>query len=88
MQQDEEKALFESLGDAVPDIEAAVSDERFDDAMARLAKLRGGVDSFFDAVTVNFDEADLRINRLRLLSKIRRALDQVADFSKIEGGEK
>ena len=88
LQQDEEKALFESLGDAVPDIEAAVSDERFDDAMARLAKLRGGVDSFFDAVTVNCDEADLRINRLRLLSKIRRALDQVADFSKIEGGEK
>jgi len=88
LQQDEEKALFESLGDAMPDIEAAVSDERFDDAMARLAKLRGGVDSFFDAVTVNCDEADLRINRLRLLSKIRRALDQVADFSKIEGGEK
>jgi glycyl-tRNA synthetase beta chain len=88
LQQDEEKALFESLGKATPDIDAAITDERFDDAMARLAQLRDGVDSFFDAVTVNCDDPDLRVNRLRLLSKIRRALDQVADFSKIEGGEK
>jgi len=88
LQQDEEKALFESLGKATPDIDAAITDERFDDAMARLAQLREGVDFFFDAVTVNCDDPDLRVNRLRLLSKIRRALDQVADFSKIEGGEK
>jgi glycyl-tRNA synthetase beta chain len=46
------------------------------------------VDSFFDVVTVNCKEVELRNNRLRLLSKIRSALDRVADFSKIEGGER
>ena len=88
LQQDEEKALAKDLTAALPDIEAAIAGERFDDAMVRLAGLRGAVDAFFDKVTVNCDEADLRVNRLRLLSKIRRGLDRVADFSKIEGGDK
>ena len=54
-------------------------------AMAALASLRAPVDGFFDRVTVNADEAELRENRLRLLSQIRGALHDVADFAKIEG---
>ena len=42
-------------------------------------------DDFFDAVTVNVDDPALRENRLKLLNKIRSALDGVADFSRIEG---
>ena len=42
-------------------------------------------DAFFDDVTVNCDEPDLRRNRLLLLSQIGSALESVADFSKIEG---
>ncbi len=40
---------------------------------------------FFDRVTVNAEEADLRANRLCLLSQIRVGMDAIADFSKIEG---
>jgi glycyl-tRNA synthetase beta chain len=36
-------------------------------------------------VTVNCTDAKLRENRLRLLSQIRATLNQVADFSQIEG---
>jgi glycyl-tRNA synthetase beta chain len=53
--------------------------------MAALATLRQPVDAFFDKVTVNTDEAALRENRLRLLSRIRAVMNQVADFSQIEG---
>ena len=53
--------------------------------MAAIASLREPVDAFFDHVTVNCDDRDLRRNRLKLLSRIRGALDQVADFSRIEG---
>jgi glycyl-tRNA synthetase beta chain len=60
-------------------------EERFADAMAALSSLRAPVDDFFDKVTVNTDDEDLRRNRLRLLSGIRHALDRVADFSRIEG---
>jgi glycyl-tRNA synthetase beta chain len=53
--------------------------------MMTLANLRAPVDEFFDKVTVNAPEADLRANRLRLLSEIRHTLERVADFSQIEG---
>jgi glycyl-tRNA synthetase beta chain len=50
-----------------------------------MAKLRRPVDEFFDSVMVNTEDADLRANRLRLLSAIGDTLGQVADFSRIEG---
>ena len=59
--------------------------EEFEAAMTELARLRRPVDDFFDKVTVNCDEPALRENRLRLLSRIRETLNQVADFSQIEG---
>ncbi|WP_035682428.1 DALR anticodon-binding domain-containing protein, partial [Azospirillum brasilense] len=59
--------------------------EDFTGTMAALARLRGPVDAFFDKVTVNAEQADLRANRLRLLSQIRATLNAVADFSRIEG---
>ena len=59
--------------------------EKFDAAMRRLATLRGSVDEFFDKVTVNVEDKGLRENRLRLLSRIRAVMNQIADFSQIEG---
>jgi glycyl-tRNA synthetase beta chain len=59
--------------------------EDFTGAMAALAGLRRPVDDFFEKVTVNVVDSNLRANRLRLLAQIWATLDQVADFSKIEG---
>jgi glycyl-tRNA synthetase beta chain len=64
---------------------AALATEDFEGAMAALATLRRPVDEFFDKVTVNADDPALRENRLRLLSRIRAVMNQVADFSQIEG---
>jgi len=85
LEQAEEKALHAGLGRAVEEISAAVRRDDFSAAMAALARLRRPVDAFFDKVTVNCDDKELRENRLRLLSAIRSALGGVADFSKIEG---
>ncbi|MBT3359369.1 MAG: glycine--tRNA ligase subunit beta [Rhodospirillales bacterium] len=85
LRQDEEKELSGKLGEIMPQVAAHIRDERFDEAMGSLARLRKPVDAFFDDVTVNCEEPDLRRNRLRLLSTIRSALSQVADFSTIEG---
>jgi glycyl-tRNA synthetase beta chain len=81
----EEKALMGALAEAERDSRAAVAKEDFAGAMAALARLRGPVDAFFDKVTVNSDDRALRANRLCLLSQIRATMDQVADFSQIEG---
>ena len=53
--------------------------------MEEMAKLRQPVDAFFEKVTVNVDDMDLRVNRLRLLSQFGTTLNQIADFSLIEG---
>lgn len=78
-------ALVSALGKAAPEAEAALKQEDFAGAMKALSKLRGPVDAFFDKVTVNADVADVRVNRLMILSQIRDALGRVADFSKVEG---
>jgi glycyl-tRNA synthetase beta chain len=83
--QTEEKGLAERIFKAETEARSALEGEDFTAAMAALAKLRRPVDVFFDNVTVNCDEADLRANRLRLLARIGTTLGRVADFSKIEG---
>jgi len=81
----EEKALSGSLQEISGEVGRLVEKEEFAPAMGALAKLRQPVDEFFDRVTVNVDDAVLRENRLRLLSRIRATMNQVADFSQIEG---
>jgi len=83
--QAEEKALWTAIAAAKPGAEAALAKEDFTGACRALAQLRYPVDSFFDKVTVNADDKNLRVNRLRLLSSIRGVLDRVAEFSRIEG---
>ena len=80
-----ESALVAALDSAEPRARAAVTAEDFEGAMAALASLRGPIDRFFDDVTVNDPDADKRIARLGLLSRVRDAVQAVADFSKIEG---
>jgi glycyl-tRNA synthetase beta chain len=81
----EEKALAKAIGDVTKQARKALDKEDFEGAMAAMAKLRAPVDAFFDKVTVNADDADIRENRLKLLSQIRAATQEVADFSKIGG---
>jgi glycyl-tRNA synthetase beta chain len=80
-----EKVLAEKLKLATAESGKALKAEEFAGAMAALARLRVPVDEFFNKVTVNTDDRELRANRLRLLSQIRDTLNRVADFSKIEG---
>ncbi len=78
-------ALVSALKNAAPEASSALDKEDFAGAMKALSKLRGPVDAYFDKVTVNADVADVRANRLTILSQIRDALGRVADFSKVEG---
>jgi len=81
----EERALVEALDAAEPKAIKAVMDEDFGAAMAALATLRGPIDIFFDKVTVNDPDAEVRRRRLNLLARFRDSVNAVADFSKIEG---
>lgn len=84
-EQDEENALAETLETIATSVHDKLAEEDFEAAMHEMASLRGPVDGFFDLVTVNADDADVRQNRLNLLSRIRAVMNQVADFGLVEG---
>ncbi len=81
----EEHVLAAALDRAEREAGEALKAEDFAAAMHALSKLRAPVDAFFDKVTVNSENPDLRRNRLQLLAQLRRAIHLVADFSKIGG---
>ncbi|MEQ8434820.1 MAG: glycine--tRNA ligase subunit beta [Oceanicaulis sp.] len=81
----EERALIAELQAAEALAAKALGEEDFESAMAALSKLRSSVDAFFEAVVVNAEDRIVRRNRLLLLSRIRAAVDAVADFSRLEG---
>ena len=80
-----EAALQSALDAAEPRATAAIAAEDFAAAMAALASLRAPIDAFFDSVIVNDPDPAKRSARLALLERIRAAVHNVADFSKIEG---
>ncbi len=79
----------QALADALDGLPAQISDNfaraHFTEAMHTLARLRVPLDAFFADVTVNDPDPALRRNRLRLLASVRALMNQVADFSALEG---
>ncbi|ABD55648.1 glycine--tRNA ligase subunit beta [Jannaschia sp. CCS1] len=82
---DEERALFTALDVARTAIAPALAEERFEEAMTEMAKLRAPIDAFFEAVQVNADNDIVRRNRLNLLNDIAQTCGAVADLTRIEG---
>lgn len=83
---DAERTLVAALADLGREVTGKTQDEAdFRHYLAILARLRSPVDVFFDDVTVNSDDADVRRNRLSLLSAVAGSMDRIADFSQIEG---
>lgn len=81
----EEQALQMGLDGTLTATSQALQAEDYEAAMSALAALRPFVDAFFEKVTVNAPEPHLRLNRLRLLARFVGAVNQVADFTKIQG---
>lgn len=83
--QEEERALHQVIEESHNAIEAALAQDDFTIAMRALASLRPVIDGFFEAVTINAENPDLRKNRLSLLNAFITRASQIADFSRIEG---
>jgi glycyl-tRNA synthetase beta chain len=81
----QERALLSTLESVEAHTRDHVAAEDFEAAMQSLSELRPVVDTFFDHVTVNAEDPQLRENRFRLLNRIRQATLTVADFTKISG---
>jgi glycyl-tRNA synthetase beta chain len=71
--------------DACQVVTRLLTEESYGKAMTIMSGLRPPLDSFFATVTVNAADPALRRNRLRALARVRSIMDQIAEFSRIEG---
>ena len=78
-----EIALHATMKQVVPTADAQFDAGDYAASLQSLAALREPVDAFFDAVMVNADELDLRLNRLGLLQALHNAMNRVADLSRL-----
>ncbi len=83
LQEDAERALFRQMNDLEPQVRSLVGNEDYTGALKALAQLRSAVNSFFDSVMVMVDEPLTRGNRLALLDRLARLMNQVADISRL-----
>ena len=81
-----EQYLFAEMVTVAPLVEALRAQQKYPEALERIASLRPAVDSFFDQVMVLAPEAHLRRNRLALIASVFSDFSRIADFSEIVAG--
>jgi glycyl-tRNA synthetase beta chain len=81
--EDAERALHGALASVAPRADALFEQRDYTASMRELAALKAAVDAFFDHVMVNAEDAKLRANRLALLAALHRAMNRVADLSRL-----
>jgi glycyl-tRNA synthetase beta chain len=77
-QDDAERALHAVVEQAIADTDPLLANRDYVALLARLARLRPEVDTFFDKVMVNADDQAVRANRLALLQRLADRLGSVA----------
>ena len=83
-QEETEKQLYNKLTELTPVVEPLFAAGDYTQALKLLAALRESVDSFFDDVMVNCEDAKLRQNRLALLSSLSAMFLSAADLSRLQ----
>lgn len=79
--EDAEIALFAALTAASAAAQAQLAKGDYSAALSALAALQDPVDSFFESVMVNADDAAVRANRQALLGQLQQQFLQIADIS-------
>ncbi len=83
LQEPAEQALAAALARVAPLADAAFDLGDYTASLSALAALKTPVDAFFDTVMVNAEDPALRQNRLALLGSLQRAMNRVADLSRL-----
>ena len=71
---------IKEVGERVSDLQKA---KNYEASLLEISKLRGPIDTFFDAALVMDPDEGVRNNRLRILQKLVQNFSSIADFSEI-----
>lgn len=80
-----EEQLAQRIEAAAAEIHPLITAGDYTGTLKTLSTLRGPVDKFFDEVMVMADDAQVRGNRLRLLTDLASLFLHVADVSRLQG---
>jgi glycyl-tRNA synthetase beta chain len=83
LQEAAEQALAAAVREVQPAADRLFEQHDYTGSLKALAALKAPVDAFFDGVMVNAEDPALRANRLALLSSLHRAMNCVADLSRL-----
>ncbi len=78
-----EEGLYSAIARLKPQVDTTFAKGDFAGTLKALAHLRNDVDAFFNDVMVMAEDAQLRNNRIALLSDLHGMMNQVADISKL-----
>jgi glycyl-tRNA synthetase beta chain len=78
-----EKSLYVESTRLAAAVEQLRAQQRYPEALEKIATLRPHVDNFFDKVMVMAPEPELRQNRLALIATVLSEFSKIADFSEI-----
>ena len=78
-----EQSLYQALIKIEPVIQAHQTQNEYGQSLTELAALRAPVDQFFNDVMVMADDNAVKTNRLRLLSRLHRIMNQSADLARL-----
>ncbi len=81
----QERRLAAEVESLRQDVERLVTARRYEEALTRLASLRGPVDAFFEHVLVMAEDVRVRANRLALLAALQRLFLHIANLSRLPG---
>ncbi|QBY04424.1 glycine--tRNA ligase subunit beta [Thalassotalea sp. HSM 43] len=80
----QEIALAETFAALQGELQPLFANRDYQQALTKLAGLRGVIDEFFDNVMVMADDEKVKTNRLTLLNQIRNSFFNVADISVLQ----
>jgi glycyl-tRNA synthetase beta chain len=81
LQEPAEIKLHAEIEKLAPQIEPLCNSGRYEEALSKLAGLRGAVDEFFDKVLVMAEDPGVKNNRLALLHSLQHAFTRIADIA-------
>lgn len=82
---DAEKALYAVYTSAKDEVENALANADYQEAISKMQALTAPINTFFDNVMVMDKDEQIKNNRLALLKNIDTLVKSIADFSKIVG---
>lgn len=83
-EQNEEKNLYEIFKQVDKKVTDFLKEKKYPDALLAMLELKEPVDIFFDKVMVMSENADVKQNRLNLLTALGRMVLQIGDISRMQ----